>query len=86
MVVGCGSKPYGKYVKSQDSNQYLELRPDGNFFLKEKEMFMGTYFNASGTYEIKGNIVTLKTPLGDTNGTLNGNTIVDKDGQSWIKR
>lgn len=71
----------GVYVSFQ-SGGYLELRSDGGFFLDER----GTGSGISGTYMISNDILTLTLPSGTaTRATLTGDTIIDKDGERWLK-
>jgi len=77
IVVGCvagrkqgpaaDSGRYGKYVYSLDSTQYLELRRDGSYVAATREHGPSGGFGRdlqsfSGSYEIKGDIVTIMPP------------------------
>ena len=96
-LAGADNEPYGKYVHSQDAASYLELRPDGSCRaggrVRHPSGQVGEPFELKGTYEIKGDIVTLKliSPAGEKvrgtkDFTLKGNTLVDARGEIWIKR
>lgn len=70
----------GKYVSTEDSEHYLELNSDGTFFYHEK---LGSY---SGTYEVKGDKIRLITPTGRAaEGKIEGDTLIDPDGDVWKK-
>jgi hypothetical protein len=105
IVVGCvaGTKqqagaynePYGKYYSLRYPQDYLELKPDGSFLFRIRERDpsggdRGRNLEASGTYKIKGDIVSVKpiipSGLQEAELTLKGNTLVDKKGEKWIKR
>ncbi|MFB3883857.1 MAG: hypothetical protein ACE144_01440 [Thermodesulfobacteriota bacterium] len=77
--------PHGKYVFSADPTQYVELRSDGSCLVVTREYTPSGHpgkqlESLSGTYEIKGDIVTfiLKAPRGDIRSELRleGNTLV----------
>jgi hypothetical protein len=100
---GADEGPYGKYVFSADPTQYVELRPDSTCLAVTREYTPSGHpgkklESVSGTYEIKGDIVTfvLKTPRGDVRSELKleGNTLVPArknvprglEGAKYIKR
>jgi hypothetical protein len=73
--------PYGKYVFSADSTQYLELRPDGSCLIVTREYTPSgvpgkRLVSFSGTFEIKGDIVSFTGPAGKLDWRLEGNTLV----------
>ena len=101
--VGAADGPYGKYFLSVDPTQYVELKPDGSCLIGMREYTPSgvagrSVESLSGTYEIKGDIVTLilKTPRGDMKSELKleGNTLVPTrknvpsglEGAKYIKR
>jgi hypothetical protein len=61
------SRPYtGFYVDKDDSRTHIELHPDGTFYNQKAD---GS--GLTGKYEVKGNQITLITPLGfASKGTL----------------
>ena len=100
---GAADGPYGKYFLSVDPTQYVELKPDGSCLIGMREYTPSgvagkSVESLSGTYEIKGDIVTLilKTPRGDMKSEfkLDGNTLVPTrknvppglEGAKYIKR
>lgn len=70
----------GKYINKNKPNEYLELKPDGTFYIQEK----GQGF--AGKYEVLGDEITLVVSNGmAAKGKLRGNTLIDDEGQSWVK-
>ncbi|MFB3883840.1 MAG: hypothetical protein ACE144_01355 [Thermodesulfobacteriota bacterium] len=92
---GADEKPYGKYVFSADPTQYVELRPDSSCVIGIRVLgpsggFEGTLQSFSGTYEIKGDIVTLKPVMHgkaqNIEFRLEGNTLVPPKYQGGTDR
>ncbi len=100
---GADDGPYGKYFLSVDPTQYIELKTDGSCLVGAREYGPSgqpgkRLESFGGTYEIKGDIVTLvlKTPRGDMKSEfkLDGNTLVptrknvprELEGAKYIKR
>jgi hypothetical protein len=54
---GWGAKHSGRYVNQSSPEEYLELKPDGNFVLRE------IFREMSGTYKIEGTSLVLYVPL-----------------------
>ncbi len=81
LVGGClESSIEGKYVNTASPGDYMELNSDGTFFIH------GNDIGVSGTYEVKDNTVRFIFPNGITFvGKLEGNTIIDPDGDVWKK-
>jgi LemA protein len=79
--VACSNKGIsGKYVSEKNPKDYIELDPDGSFFIQEGKV------GVTGKYEVKGTRITLKTDQGfASRATLEGNSLIDKDGERWIK-
>lgn len=81
--IGGNGRVAGKYVNVDDSTEYLELHDDGTYYLLE----FATEF--TGTWQVEGETLTLTfddMPANITaKGTINGNTIVDQDGKTWVK-
>ena len=84
-AAGADNGPYGKYVLSADTTQYIELRPDGSCLMGIRVLHPSGDFDRSlelfsGTYEIKGDIVTLKPILHgkaqNVEFRLEGNTLM----------
>jgi hypothetical protein len=80
-LIACGGRISGTYVHDKDSKEYLELRPDSTFFLRERGMGL------SGKYRIDGATVTLTVDGGmSTQGNIRGKTLIDDDGEKWVRR
>ncbi|HEV3038657.1 MAG TPA: hypothetical protein VHA33_12855 [Candidatus Angelobacter sp.] len=80
-MVACSKNIAGTYVQQRDRKEYLELRGDGTFFLRERGV------GVSGHYRVDGEVVTLTL---DGSGRaiqvkLQGGTLVDDGGQLWVK-
>lgn len=79
---GADNEPYGIYVLSVDPVQYIELRTDGSCIIGTRELgpsggFLGSIRVFSGTYEIKGNILTIIGPeVKKLEWRIEGNTIL----------
>ena len=73
----------GKYVNEKLSYRYIELYPDGTFYVK------GDYGNAAyaaeGTYKVVGNIVRLCQNLGCSELTISNNDLIDSSGSHYKK-
>lgn len=72
----------GIYVNQENPSDFLELKADGTFYNEEG----GIGF--SGTWEIEGDTITLSLeglPFA-TRVTVQGNTIIDPDGEVWVKQ
>ena len=77
----------GKYVTG-DPNQYLDIKKDGIFYLKEK----GKYYSmvgapeTTGKWEIEKDKIIFIHPLGIvTRGKIEPNVIIDEEGKTWFK-
>jgi len=73
---------YGTYINRDNPDEYLELKRDGTFYLKEA----GIGF--TGKWEIVGDVLRLYlSGLGlAVEGRLEGNRIIDDDGKVWVKQ
>jgi len=81
LCFGCSASHTGKYVDPRIPSNYLELKSDGSFFARESG---GEFY---GTYEIKGGSITLKLPMGlAVTEKINGDTIINNDGSTWVKQ
>lgn len=82
-MFGCdrGSTPAGKYQNDKQPQDFTELKSDGTFLIKQ-----GTAGYA-GKYTISGNKLTLSLASGEVvNGSIEGKTITDNQGEHWTKR
>ncbi len=78
-IYGCGSKYregiYGNNVRPKD---YLELKSDGSYYLKEQ----GNGY--AGTYKIEDGAITLVLGNGSASrARINNNVITDEHGERW---
>ncbi len=82
LVGGClESGIEGKYVSTKYPGDYMELNSDGTFFVYQE-----IRKSFSGTYEIKDDTIRLILPNGIVEvGKLEGNNIIDPDGDVWKK-
>jgi len=77
----CTASVAGKYVSEKNARNYLELKSDGTFYLHEG------FTDFAGKYEVEGSQITLKTEMGfASRGTIEGKTLIDKDGVRWTKQ
>lgn len=84
VLVGCSrsSKSVtGTYVNKANSSEYLELKANGEFYLREAGM------GVAGKYEIEGDTITLELEMGlAVRGRIRGKSIIDNDGKTWGKQ
>jgi hypothetical protein len=75
-VASCSSSGVsGKYINSENPNDYYELKADGTWYAQ-----LPGGRGASGTYEVTGKDVTLKMPNGlAAKVTIDGTTMSDPD-------
>ena len=80
----------GVYLSRLNDSQFLTLRPDGTFFLRQKRTppaKINPFIEFSGNYELNGETVILMLPNGGTaQGQLRGNIFTDSQGAVWVKR
>jgi hypothetical protein len=71
----------GTYTHENNSEEFLELKSNGSYYLRESGM------GVVGKYEVDGNQITLKTDMGfASRGIFAGDTLVDEEGQRWTKK
>lgn len=71
---------FGTYLNEDTPGEYLELKSDGTFFLRESRI---SYW---GRYEIKNDVLTIKLESGlAARGKIVGNMIIDDDDEVWVK-
>jgi hypothetical protein len=68
----------GKYIHQKTGTNYLELKPDGNYFL-----FDGTA-GITGAYEVNGTEITIFAADSASRATIQGGVITDDEGDQWI--
>src|SRR5262245_16837323 len=69
----------GKYVHKKTRSHYIELKPDGTYFLFEGST------SITGTYEVLGSDITLIGAESTSRGTITNGVIVDSEGDKWIR-
>lgn len=79
--VSCGTGIAGTYVNRDNSDEYLDLNPDGSFFLKE-------YLGFAGRYEVAGDTITIRLDSGLAARARihKDGSIHDDDGKVWVKK
>lgn len=80
-LLACSNPVVGTYVNVKHNKNYMELRSDGTFYVRENGVAN------SGKYRVDGNVLTLT--IGDglsAQGKIAGNTITDDEGQNWVKK
>jgi hypothetical protein len=70
---------FGKYIHKKRRSNYLELRPDGNYFLFEGSS------GVTGVYEVNGTEITIFGADSTSRGTIQDGVIVDSEGDKWIR-
>jgi len=77
---GCSVSVAGTYRSQENNSDYLELRSDNTFFVKENSS------SFSGKYRVDKDIITLELPSGfSAQGKIDGNTIIDDQNKKWVK-
>jgi len=80
-LLACSKGAAGTYVNQKNKKEYLELRGDGTFFLRENGL------GVSGRYRVDSGVITLTLEGGlAVQGKIQGNTITDNDGKTWVER
>ena len=75
-----GESVAGLYVAMQDSANQLQLNADGSFWLIEKGKKL------DGSFTVAGNQLTLKVGQRVSTNTIQGDRILHKDGQTWVRQ
>ena len=81
-LLACGgSSVEGTYYNVDNQSEYIELKPNGEFYLKAGPL------DFSGKYIVEGKTIVLnpKTVMAAT-GTIDKGLIVDKDGTRWQRK
>ncbi len=82
----CSRSPAGKYTSQKNPNDYIELRSDGTFFIKETHTYGGAV-QKTGKYRVEGKTMTLELGSSDAaRGTIDGDTLIDPAGDKWIRK
>lgn len=70
----------GKYVNQKNRTEYIELKPDGTFYVQRKTS------GYAGKYEITGNIITTVLPDGRAGrDKIQADAIIESDGTIWAR-
>ena len=69
----------GKYIHKKTRSHFIELKPDGTYFL-----FQGST-GVSGTYERDGTEITLVGAESTSKGKIKGGVIIDSEGDKWVR-
>ena len=69
----------GKYIHEKTRTQYLELKPDGSYFLFEG------FAGVTGTYEVHGAEITLSTGESSSQAEIHDDVITDSEGDRWVR-
>lgn len=79
-LTGCNQSPAGTYFSQSNPTNYLELKEDGTFFMQAK-------IGVHGRYRVDGKRLTIESKSGfAAAGTIQGNTLVDGNGEKWAKK
>ena len=80
-TIGCVSNSgiAGTYVNQDDDSEYLELKADGTYDLREG----GADF--TGEWEVEGDEIEITWMGFVATGTIEDNKITDQDGKVWVK-
>jgi len=69
----------GKYTHKKNRSHFLELKPDGSYFLSQGSV------RYSGRYEVHGDEIAIS--IGDSTSTarIQNDVITDADGDRWVR-
>src|SRR2546429_4042669 len=70
---------FGKYIHENSGSHYLELKPDGNYFL-----FQGSA-GVTGRYEVNGAEITIIGAESASQGKIQDGVIIDSEGDKWVR-
>jgi len=80
----------GTYVNQQNSKEYLTLRADGSFTLKQQKKpydIEHPYMSIEGSFKLQGDKVILQLKEGaEAEGKIQDNVFVDAEGKPWMKQ
>lgn len=81
-LLACGgSSVEGTYHNVDNASEYIELKGNGEFYLKAAQM------DTSGKYAIKGKVIILNPGSRlAARGTIENGMIIDNDGTRWKKK
>jgi hypothetical protein len=68
----------GKYIHEKTGSHYIELKPDGSYFL-----FDGSR-GITGTYDVDGSEIKIFVGESASHGQIQNGVIVDDEGEKWV--
>ena len=70
----------GKYVNQKNRTEYIELKPDGTFYVQRKTS------GYTGKYEVTGNLITTVLPDGRAGrDRIQADAIIEANGTIWLR-
>jgi hypothetical protein len=69
----------GKYVHNKIRSHYLELKPDGSYYLFEGSA------GITGRYEVRDGDITIFSPESTSNAKIQNGVITDSEGDTWVR-
>ena len=70
---------FGKYIHQKTGSNYLELKPDGIYFLFEGSA------GVTGAYEVNGSEITIFGAESTSRGKIQDGVIIDSEGDRWVR-
>jgi len=70
---------FGRYIHRKKRSNYIELKPDGNYFRFEVSS------GVTGLYEVNGTQITIFGAESASQGRIQDGVIIDSDGDKWIR-
>src|SRR2546422_4221191 len=70
---------FGKYTHKKIRSHFIELKPDGNYFLFEGSP------GVTGTYEVNGTEITIFGADSTSRGKIRRGVIIDAEGDKWVR-
>lgn len=69
----------GKYIHKKVRSHYIELKPDGTYFLFEGST------GVAGTFEVNGSDITIIGAESTSQGKIKKGVIIDSEGDKWVR-
>jgi hypothetical protein len=69
----------GKYINKKNRSHFLELKPDGSYFLSQGSV------RYSGRYEVSGNEIMISIGDSTSAARIQNDVITDTDGDHWVR-
>jgi hypothetical protein len=69
----------GKYIHEKTGSHYIELKPDGTYFL-----FDGSA-GVTGTYDVDGAEIKIFVGESTSQGQIENGVIIDDEGEKWVR-